>query len=79
MSATPEGPAKASFKFPFWAQIIAGLALGVLFGWIARSQDVSWLGTTLEKVGDIFIQLLKLAIAPSSSSPSWCPSPTCGR
>ncbi|MFE3282337.1 cation:dicarboxylate symporter family transporter, partial [Streptomyces sp. NPDC059233] len=66
-SASPQAtgsPARASFKFPFWAQIVAGLALGVLFGWIARSQDVSWLGTTLEKVGDIFVQLLKLAIAP---------------
>ncbi|RPF41149.1 Na+/H+-dicarboxylate symporter [Streptomyces sp. Ag109_G2-6] len=66
MSTSPQAqaPAKASFTFPFWAQIVAGLALGVLFGWIARSQDVSWLKTTLEQVGDIFIQLLKLAVAP---------------
>ncbi|MFG2620433.1 dicarboxylate/amino acid:cation symporter [Streptomyces sp. NPDC048507] len=66
VSASPQAqaPAKASFKFPFWAQIVAGLALGVLFGWLARSQDVSWLKTTLEQVGDIFIQLLKLAVAP---------------
>lgn len=81
MSASPQAqaPAKASFKFPFWAQIVAGLALGVLFGWLARSQDISWLKTTLEQVGDIFIQLLKLAVAPSSSSRSWCPSPTSAR
>ncbi|NXY95986.1 dicarboxylate/amino acid:cation symporter [Streptomyces sp. BR123] len=64
MSATPQAPAKASFKFPFWAQIVTGLVLGVLFGWLARTQDVSWLATTLEKVGDIFVQLLKLAVAP---------------
>ncbi|MFD2121729.1 dicarboxylate/amino acid:cation symporter, partial [Streptomyces cirratus] len=67
VSATPQAPApaaKASFKFPFWAQIVTGLALGVLFGWLAKSQDISWLGTTLEKIGDIFIQLLKLAVAP---------------
>ncbi len=64
MSASPQAPAKASFTFPFWAQIVAGLALGVLFGWIARSQDISWLATTLEKTGDLFVQLLKLAIAP---------------
>ncbi|MFI5983899.1 dicarboxylate/amino acid:cation symporter [Streptomyces sp. NPDC051555] len=64
MSATPEAPAKASFKFPFWAQIVTGLVLGVLFGWLSRSQDISWLATTLEKVGDIFVQLLKLAVAP---------------
>ncbi|KJY46973.1 sodium:proton antiporter, partial [Streptomyces sp. NRRL S-444] len=64
MSATPQAPAKASFKFPFWAQIVTGLVLGVLFGWIARSQDVSWLAKTLEQIGDIFVQLLKLAVAP---------------
>lgn len=51
-------------KIPFWAQILGGLVLGVLFGWLARSQDISWLGTTLDKVGGIFIQLLKLAVAP---------------
>ncbi|MEU9628684.1 dicarboxylate/amino acid:cation symporter [Streptomyces luteogriseus] len=53
-----------SFKVPFWVQILAGLVLGVLLGWLARSQDVSWLVTTLEKVGDTFIGLLKLAVAP---------------
>ena len=53
-----------SFKVPFWAHILAGLVLGVLLGWVARNQDVSWLVTTLEKVGDTFIGLLKLAVAP---------------
>ncbi|WP_327295985.1 dicarboxylate/amino acid:cation symporter [Streptomyces sp. NBC_01197] len=60
------GPAKTRIfdKFPFWAQIITGLILGVLLGWLARSQDISWLKSTLEHVGGIFIQLLKLAVAP---------------
>ncbi|MEV8549783.1 dicarboxylate/amino acid:cation symporter [Streptomyces glaucescens] len=53
-----------SFKVPFWAQILAGLLLGAALGWIARGQDVSWLVTTLEKIGDIFVGLLKLAVAP---------------
>ncbi|MEU1574424.1 dicarboxylate/amino acid:cation symporter [Streptomyces collinus] len=52
------------FKVPFWAQILAGLVLGVFLGWIARDLDLSWLVTTLEKVGDTFIGLLKLAVAP---------------
>ncbi|MZF84775.1 dicarboxylate/amino acid:cation symporter [Streptomyces sp. SID5643] len=52
------------FKVPFWAQILAGLVLGVFLGWLARNQDLSWLVTTLEKVGDTFIGLLKLAVAP---------------
>ncbi|EST31255.1 sodium:proton antiporter [Streptomycetaceae bacterium MP113-05] len=49
---------------PFWAQILAGLVCGVLLGWLARSGDVSWLGTGLAKIGETFVQLLKLAVAP---------------
>lgn len=66
MSANSATPTHASRipKVPFWAQIVAGLVLGVLLGWLARSQDVTWLRTTLEQVGDIFVQLLKLAVAP---------------
>ncbi|XCW03776.1 dicarboxylate/amino acid:cation symporter [Streptomyces sp. HUAS MG47] len=51
-------------KIPFWAQIVAGLVLGVLLGWLARSQDIGWLKETLTQVGGIFVQLLKLAVAP---------------
>ncbi|MFE7399219.1 dicarboxylate/amino acid:cation symporter [Streptomyces sp. NPDC057557] len=51
-------------KVPFWAQIVAGLVLGVVLGWLARSYDINWLYTTLDKVGHIFVQLLKLAVAP---------------
>ncbi|MDI9888192.1 dicarboxylate/amino acid:cation symporter [Streptomyces sp. HNM0645] len=66
MSANSATPTHASRipKVPFWAQIVAGLITGVLLGWLARSQDVTWLRTTLEQVGDIFVQLLKLAVAP---------------
>ncbi|MFE4367438.1 dicarboxylate/amino acid:cation symporter [Streptomyces sp. NPDC056835] len=68
-STAPEKPAEPRSglrnpKFPFWAQIVAGLVLGVLLGWLARSQDISWLYTTLDKIGSIFVQLLKLAVAP---------------
>ncbi|CAM5550066.1 Sodium:proton antiporter OS=Streptomyces microflavus OX=1919 GN=Smic_33020 PE=4 SV=1 [Streptomyces microflavus] len=62
--STGSGPGPRIPKVPFWAQIVAGLVLGVLLGWLARSQDVSWLVTTLDKVGSIFVQLLKLAVAP---------------
>ncbi|MFJ8694315.1 dicarboxylate/amino acid:cation symporter [Streptomyces roseolilacinus] len=68
MSAPASAPAPASPrripKVPFWAQIVAGLVLGVVLGWITRSYDVQWLHTTLDKVGHIFVQLLKLAVAP---------------
>lgn len=66
-SATTDEPSGSGFripKVPFWAQIVAGLVLGVLLGWLARSQDIDWLYTTLDKVGHIFVQLLKLAVAP---------------
>ncbi|MFI9629538.1 dicarboxylate/amino acid:cation symporter [Streptomyces sp. NPDC052042] len=75
MSATPASTAATDSpsgsgsgfhipKVPFWAQIVAGLVLGVVLGWIARSYDVGWLYTTLDKVGHLFVQLLKLAVAP---------------
>ncbi|MGX2996627.1 dicarboxylate/amino acid:cation symporter [Streptomyces sp. JNUCC 64] len=63
-SSKPERPASRRFPVPFWAQILLGLVLGVLLGWVAREFDVSWLLTTLEKVGGIFVGLLKLAVGP---------------
>ncbi|MFF6778592.1 dicarboxylate/amino acid:cation symporter [Streptomyces sp. NPDC012637] len=66
VSASSSAPVAKSRipKIPFWAQIVAGLVLGVLLGWIARSQDVGWLQEALSQVGGIFVQLLKLAVAP---------------
>lgn len=66
-SVATTGPTPSPFrlpKVPFWAQILTGLVLGVLLGWAARSGDVAWLVTTLDKIGSIFVQLLKLAVAP---------------
>ncbi|MFI7010468.1 dicarboxylate/amino acid:cation symporter [Streptomyces sp. NPDC050145] len=67
MSAnTPEVEQKRGFRIPipFWAQVLLGLVVGLVLGWVARTYDVSWLATTLDKVGGIFVQLLKLAVAP---------------
>ncbi|MEU0300230.1 dicarboxylate/amino acid:cation symporter [Streptomyces sp. NPDC006175] len=60
----PSGSGFRLPRIPFWIQIVAGLVLGVLLGWITRSYEVSWLYTTLDQVGHIFVQLLKLAVAP---------------
>ncbi|MFG2820757.1 dicarboxylate/amino acid:cation symporter [Kitasatospora sp. NPDC048365] len=60
---TPAFLAKAR-KIPFWVQIVGGLVLGLLLGWIARAGDVSWLTTTLDTIGKTFVQLLKLAVPP---------------
>ncbi|PYC64787.1 sodium:proton antiporter [Micromonospora arborensis] len=51
-------------KIPFSVQILLGLVLGVALGFLARSNDLSWLTTTLHTVGSLFIQLLKLAVPP---------------
>ncbi|MFZ4179776.1 dicarboxylate/amino acid:cation symporter [Streptomyces pseudogriseolus] len=64
MSVSTNTQLKRSVRVPFWAQILIGLALGVLLGWLARGQDLTWLVTTLEKVGGTFVGLLKLAVAP---------------
>lgn len=66
MSASSSAPVAKSRipKIPFWAQIVAGLVIGVALGWLARSQDIGWLKETLAQVGGIFVQLLKLAVAP---------------
>ncbi|MGW2179164.1 dicarboxylate/amino acid:cation symporter [Streptomyces sp. NPDC001732] len=66
-STTAGSPSGSGFripKVPFWAQIVAGLVLGVVLGWLTRTYDIGWLYTTLDKVGHIFVQLLKLAVAP---------------
>ncbi|MGW6912746.1 dicarboxylate/amino acid:cation symporter [Kitasatospora sp. NPDC054939] len=69
MSTAPEATTSPSVlarirRTPFWAQIVAGLVLGVLLGYIARTAEISWLATTLETIGKIFVQLLKLAVPP---------------
>ncbi|WP_344050832.1 dicarboxylate/amino acid:cation symporter [Streptomyces thermoalcalitolerans] len=51
-------------SIPFWAQVLLGLVVGLVLGFVARTYDVSWLATALDKVGGIFVQLLKLAVAP---------------
>ncbi|MFI6449076.1 dicarboxylate/amino acid:cation symporter [Kitasatospora sp. NPDC050543] len=69
MSTAPEATSSPSVltrlrRTPFWVQIVAGLGLGVILGYVARTADVSWLATTLETIGKTFVQLLKLAVPP---------------
>src|SRR5262249_4614424 len=51
-------------KTPFWVQILLALVLGVTLGLVARQGDIGWLSETLTRVGDTFVQLLKLAVPP---------------
>ncbi|WP_026923135.1 dicarboxylate/amino acid:cation symporter [Glycomyces arizonensis] len=49
-------------KIPFAAQLLIGLALGLALGYAARQWSLAWLGTTLETVGTLFVQLLFLIV-----------------
>lgn len=48
----------------FGAQVIAGLIVGLILGFIARGAEVEWLTQTLSWVGSAYVQLLKLLIPP---------------
>ncbi|MGP4093037.1 dicarboxylate/amino acid:cation symporter [Nonomuraea sp. KM90] len=51
-------------RFSFSLQLLLGLAIGVALGFVAKVWDVTWLAETLTRVGQIFVQLLKLAVPP---------------
>ncbi|MEQ7123539.1 dicarboxylate/amino acid:cation symporter [Actinopolymorpha sp. B11F2] len=66
MSATSAASARQTPqpRLPFWAQILAGLALGIILGLLARGLELSWLAETLTQIGSIFVQLLRVAVPP---------------
>ncbi|PZG12321.1 dicarboxylate/amino acid:cation symporter [Nonomuraea aridisoli] len=51
-------------RFSFSLQLLLGLVIGVALGFAARLWDVAWLTQTLTHVGQLFVQLLKLAVPP---------------
>ncbi len=51
-------------RFPFWAQIFAGLGLGAVLGYVARQYDVGWLTETLDIIGSSFVSLLRTIVVP---------------
>ena len=64
MSTTATAAAPARRRFPFWAQVLSGLAAGIVLGFVARTLTVGWLTTTLTTVGSIFVQLLRVLVVP---------------
>ncbi len=55
---------KKSLLSNFGVQITIGLLVGVLLGLIARSTESSWLSNILAWLGDTYVQLLKIMVAP---------------
>lgn len=74
--ATPSGTGsrRRRLRFPsFSTQIVLGLALGALLGWVALSmgpvgsgdaESPNWLTTTLDTIGSSFVTLLKAIVPP---------------
>ena len=55
---------------PFWAQVLAGLVLGVVLGLVARDLgpvadgSPNWLTSTLQTIGSSFVSLLRTLVVP---------------
>lgn len=64
-SAQPASrPRNPLARVSFGVQVLIGLALGLLLGFIARDADAAWLTATLTTIGKIFVQLLYLVVPP---------------
>ncbi|MFC0582541.1 dicarboxylate/amino acid:cation symporter [Micrococcoides hystricis] len=73
MNPVAEEKTQRRFKLPsFGAQVLIGLALGVLLGWLALQigptgpdgESPNWLTTTLSTIGSTFISLLRAIVPP---------------
>lgn len=51
-------------RIPFGAQVFAGMAAGLLLGFVARSTGSPALAETLSILGETFVQLLKTLVVP---------------
>ena len=64
-SSTTIAPATARRpRFPFWAQVLVGLAAGLLLGFLARTFSADWLAAVLKTVGSTFVSLLQVVVVP---------------
>jgi Na+/H+-dicarboxylate symporter len=48
----------------FGLAVLAGLVLGALLGFIAKQAEVSWLATTLSRIGEVFVSLVQFTVIP---------------
>lgn len=48
----------------FGLAVLAGLVLGALLGFIAKQAEISWLATTLSRIGEVFVSLVQFTVIP---------------
>jgi len=48
----------------FGLAVLAGLVLGALLGFVAKQAEVSWLATTLARIGETFVSLVQFTVIP---------------
>lgn len=48
----------------FGIAVLAGLVLGALLGFVAKQAEVSWLATSLARIGEIFVSLVQFTVIP---------------
>ena len=66
-SRSTTSTARRHLRLPFWAQVLLGLAAGLLLGFAARDFSLGWLTATLKTIGATFV-----LAASRSSSCRWC-------
>jgi L-cystine uptake protein TcyP (sodium:dicarboxylate symporter family) len=64
MAETARSESARGFRIPFWAQVLVGLAVGILLGFLARQFAIEWLGDLLATVGSSFVGLLRVIVVP---------------
>ncbi|MGH3876731.1 MAG: dicarboxylate/amino acid:cation symporter [Actinophytocola sp.] len=64
MSTTETRRPRSRRNTVFGLAVLAGLVLGALLGFIAKQAEVSWLATTLARIGEIFVSLVQFTVIP---------------
>ncbi|OLF11929.1 dicarboxylate/amino acid:cation symporter [Actinophytocola xanthii] len=61
---TAPAPRRSRRTAIFGIAVLAGLLLGALLGFIAKQGEVSWLATTLARIGETFVALVQFTVVP---------------
>jgi Na+/H+-dicarboxylate symporter len=61
-TTTPRPRSRRNTIFGF--AVLGGLVLGALLGFIAKQGEISWLATTLARIGEVFVSLIQFTVIP---------------